>query len=305
MAEDNLRAADVVLVTGSSSGIGRACCDRLGNGVRRVYGASRTATATQRWAPIKMDVTDDASVESAVGEVVRREGRIDALVHCAGLSLVGPIEDTTVEEAKQHFDTNFFGAVRVIRAVLPVMRKQAAGRIIVIGSIGGLIGLPYQGHYSAGKFALEGLMEALRAEIRPFGIEAAVIHPGDLNTAIGANRVYSRGTNAQSAYYEVFQRAVEFYGAAEKKAPAPDVVARKVERLLMRRRLPRRAVVGSPLELLGVWGKTVLPARSFEYLMRQAYGSEAKRPGTPGARPSRAGAALLALARVRRRGSLP
>jgi NAD(P)-dependent dehydrogenase (short-subunit alcohol dehydrogenase family) len=304
MNDDKSQSAEVVLVTGSSSGIGRACCDRLGAGVRRVYGASRKSTVSQRWTYIRMDVTDDASVESAVAEIARREGRIDAVVHCAGASLVGPIEDTTVEEAKQHFDTNFFGAVRVVRAVLPIMRKQGAGKIILVGSIGGLIGLPYQGHYSAGKFALDGLVEALRGEIGPFGIEAAVVHPGDFNTALSVNRTYSVSTDAKSAYYEVFRKSVEFYGAVESGARSPDVVARKVERLLGRRRLPVRALVATPLERIGVWCKVVLPGRSFEYLMRKTYGAEAHRPATrPAGVKAPLRSSLLRLARVRKRDS--
>lgn len=303
MDRDKSREAEVVLVTGSSSGIGKACCDRLGNGSRRVYGASRTSTTADRWIYLKMDVTDDASVDSAVAEVLNREGRVDAVVHCAGVSLAGPIEDTTVEEAKQHFDTNFFGAVRVVRAVLPVMRRQAAGRIILVGSIGGLIGLPYQGHYSAGKFALHGLVEALRSEIGPFGIEATVVHPGDFNTAIGVNRVYSASTSTASPYFDAFQKTVEFYRAAEEKAPLPDAVARKVERLLARRRLPVRALVASPLERLGVWSKVVLPGRSFEYLLQKTYGPAALRQGAPSTQLNRGVSTLLGLARVRRKGS--
>ena len=295
----------VALVTGSSSGVGRACCERLAaRGGWRVYGGSRTAVAGDGWSYLGMDVTDDASVARAVEELLAREGRIDALVHCAGVSLVGSIEDTTVEEARRHLDINYFGSVRVIRAVLPAMRQQAAGRIIVIGSIGGLIGLPYQGHYSAGKFALDGLVEALRSEVRPFGIEASVLHPGDLNTAIGVNRVISENANDSSAYDAAFRRAVAFYAASENKAPAPDVVARTVERMLHRRRLPVRTVVGTAFEVMGVWGKTVLPARSFEYLMRQAYGPEASRPvNAPVEGEVRVRASLLA--RFRRRGSLP
>jgi len=305
MAREALRASEVVVVTGSSSGVGRACCERLSGGGHRVYGASRTASEGAGWVHVGMDVTDEASVERAIAEVLEREGRIDALVHCAGVSLVGPIEETTIEEAKQNFDTNFFGAVRVIRAVLPNMRRQQAGRIIVVGSIGGLIGIPYQGHYSAGKFALDGLVEALRTEVRPFGIEATVVHPGDLNTAIGVNRVFNRGTDAQSAYFEHFQRAVAFYAASEMKAYGPDVVARKVERLLRRQRLPVRVVVGAPLELLGVWGKTALPARAFEYVMQRAYGPGAMGGAATEGLLRRAGAGLLGQMRARRKGGLP
>src|SRR5262249_11395805 len=131
------QSAVVVLVTGSSSGIGRAICDRLGGSGARVYGGSRSACTPDSWNYLNLDVTDDASVQAAVEEVISREGRIDALVNCAGVSLAGPIEDTTIEEAKWQFETNFFGTVRLIRAVLPGMRRQASGKIIVIGSIGG------------------------------------------------------------------------------------------------------------------------------------------------------------------------
>ncbi len=273
--KDDSVTAEVVLVTGCSSGIGKACCDRLGQSSRRVYGASRSETRSDRWTYVTMDVTDEASVESAVAEVMRREGRIDALVHCAGVSFAGPIEDTTLDEAKRHFDINFFGTVRAVRSVLPIMRRQGAGKIIVIGSIGGLIALPYLGHYCASKFALDGFVESLRPEIQPFGVQATVLHPGDLNTAIDANQVVSSNTNSGSPYREVFQRTVAFYGEAVKKARSPDGLARRVEKLLSRQRLPVRLIVGTPIEVLGVCSKSVLPARSFEYLLAKAYG-----PGT-------------------------
>jgi NAD(P)-dependent dehydrogenase (short-subunit alcohol dehydrogenase family) len=265
------RHPDVVLVTGSSSGIGRACCDRLAGGGRRVYGASRTPGDAARWTYVAMDVTDDASVARAVDEVVRREGRIDALVHCAGISIAGSFEDTTVEEANRQFDTNFFGAVRVVRAVLPIMRRQGAGKLIVVGSIGGLMGLPYIGYYSASKFALDGLVQALRMEIRPFGIEATVVHPGDFNTAISANQILCANANSDSAYFAACQRTIDIYDANVRQARSADVVARRIERLVSRRRLPVRSVLGTPSEVLGVWLKSVLPSRSFEYLFRKSY----------------------------------
>ena len=265
------RHPDVVLVTGSSSGIGRACCDRVAGGGRRVYGASRTPGDAARWTYVAMDVTDDASVARAVDEVVRREGRIDALVHCAGISIAGSFEDTTVEEANRQFDTNFFGAVRVVRAVLPVMRRQGAGKLIVVGSIGGLMGLPYIGYYSASKFALDGLVQALRMEIRPFGIEATVVHPGDFNTAISANQILCANANSDSAYFAACQRTIGIYDTNVRGARPADVVARRIERLLSRRRLPVRSVLGTPSEVFGVWLKSVLPSRSFEYLFRKSY----------------------------------
>src|SRR5262245_8828953 len=265
------RQREVVLVTGCSSGIGRACCDRLAQGTRHVYGASRKAVEAASWTYLPMDVTDEDSVERAVAELVRREGRIDALVHCAGVSLAGSFEDTTLEEAKRQLDTNFFGAVRVMRAVLPIMRTQGSGKILVIGSIGGLIGLPYIGYYSASKFALDGLVEAMRMEVKPFGIEATVVHPGDFNTQISANQVLCGKAGADSAYEAVCRRTIEIYDTAVRRARPADVVARRVERLLARRRLPVRCVLGTPSEVMGVWLKSALPSRGFEYLFRKSY----------------------------------
>lgn len=265
------RPPNVVLVTGSSSGIGKACCDRLASGPRRVYGASRRQIEAGRWTQLSMDVTDDASVERAVGEVMSREGRIDALVHCAGMSIAGAFEDTTLEEARRQLETNFFGAVRTLRAVLPVMRRQGAGKIIVIGSIGGLIGLPYIGYYSASKFALDGLVESLRMEVGPFGIEATVVHPGDFNTEISASQILCASATPDSAYFEACRRTIDIYDTNVRMARSADVVARKVERLLGRRRLPVRAVLGTPTEVAAVWLKAMLPSRSFEYLFRKSY----------------------------------
>jgi NAD(P)-dependent dehydrogenase (short-subunit alcohol dehydrogenase family) len=263
-------SADVVVVTGCSSGIGKTTCDRLARTGAIVYGGSRSECAPEHWAYIPLDVTDAGSVGTFVTEILRREGRITALVSCAGIGLAGALEDTADDEAKQHFETNFFGTARTLRAVLPTMRKQGAGKIIVIGSIGGLIGLPHVGYYSAGKFALDGLVQALRGEIAQFGVQATILHPGDLHTDFGKRRVFARNS-PHSAYGEAFRKTLAFYAAQEDRAPEPDAVAARIERLLARRTLPSRAIVGSPLERLGVLGKALLPGRPFEYLFRKAY----------------------------------
>jgi short-subunit dehydrogenase len=154
---------------------------------------------------------------------------------------------------------------------MPAMRTQLSGKIVVIGSIGGLIGLPFVAYYSASKFALDGLVEALRGEVAPFGIQATIVHPGDINTAFGANRVIGRNVGDMSAYQARFQDTLRFYAAQEQNGASPQVLARKVEKLLARRSLPARVIVGTPLEKLGVSGKRYLPGRSFEYLLRKAY----------------------------------
>jgi short-subunit dehydrogenase len=187
------------------------------------------------------------------------------------VGLAGSLEDTDEDEAKRTFDTNFFGTARMIRAVLPTMRKQSCGKVVVIGSIGGLIGLPFVPYYSASKFALDGLVEALRGEVAPFGIQVTVVHPGDLNTAFGANRIFGRNVGTTSAYQGRFQDTLQFYAAQELNAASPQALARKVEKLLSKRSLPARVIVGTRLEKLGVSGKRYLPGRSFEYLLRKAY----------------------------------
>ncbi len=266
------RKNSVVLVTGSSSGIGRACCERLVASGRIVYGASRSQPTGVAWPQLTMDVTDRDQVSAAVAEVVAREGRIDAVVHSAGVSLVGAFEETALAEARRHFDVNYFGAFHVMQAVLPVMRRQRSGRLLVIGSIGGLIGLPYASQYSATKFALDGMIEAIRPELRAFGIDAAVVHPGDFRTEVGANRLTTAATQPGTPYFEACQRAVAFYGEAELRARTPEPLARVIDALLDRRRVPARVIVGTSLEAAGVAAKRLLPSRLFEYVFSKAYG---------------------------------
>jgi NAD(P)-dependent dehydrogenase (short-subunit alcohol dehydrogenase family) len=214
--------ARVVLVTGASSGIGKACAEHLALYGFRVYAASRSSPE------LPLDITSEDSVQSAVARIIEAEGRIDGLVNNAGIGLAGAIEDTTPEEALQQFDTNLFGQLRVIRAVLPHMRRQRSGYIVNIGSIGGLLAIPYQGLYSASKFALEGLTEALRMEVKPFGIHATIIEPGDHRTAFTQNRRLTAAAHAGSAYHARFERALSRMAKDEQTSPDPVGVARVV-----------------------------------------------------------------------------
>jgi len=271
--------AGVALITGSSSGIGRAVADRLAKDGWHVYGGSRRgpaaeagAPSSQSWTPITLDVTSDASVETAVGSILDAESRIDLLVHCAGISVAGSIEDVSLDEAAQQLATNYLGAVRVMRAVLPAMRQAQRGRIIMIGSIGGLIGLPFIGHYSASKFALDGMVQALRIEIAPFGIEATVLHPGDIQTDISTNQVEGQSTGPGSAYLDRFKSTIGAYDKAVRGARKPTVIADAVARALRRRQLPARIIAGTPNERAGVVLKALLPPRVFERILRKTYG---------------------------------
>jgi NAD(P)-dependent dehydrogenase (short-subunit alcohol dehydrogenase family) len=180
----------VALVTGASSGIGEATAERLAKAGYKVYGTSRRGTqAGQRlYEMLPLDVTDDASVEAAVSEVMRREGRIDLLVNNAGFS-VGPAgaEEVSITQAKSIFDTNFYGIVRMTRAVVPHMRRQGSGRIINISSVLGFLPAPYMALYAATKHAVEGYSESLDHELRTRGIRVSIIQPAYTRTAFESN----------------------------------------------------------------------------------------------------------------------
>ena len=167
------------LVTGASAGIGRACAEELHAAGWAVTGASRRGTTSGGWAGLVMDVDDDDSVRTGVAGMLAAGGRIDALVASAGWGLAGAVEQCTIAEAKAQVETNFWGCVRVLQQVLPAMRAQGGGRIVLMSSIGGVIGIPFQAFYSASKFALEGLGEALAYEVAPLGVHMTLVEPSD------------------------------------------------------------------------------------------------------------------------------
>ncbi|MGZ0077408.1 oxidoreductase [Methylomonas sp. YC3] len=180
----------VALVTGASSGIGEATALRLTAAGYKVYGTSRRAVQTNRhpFQMLPLDVTSDVSVEAAVSEVMQREGRIDLLVNNAGFGVApAGAEESSIEQSQSVFDTNFFGIVRMTRAVTPHMRRQGSGRIINIGSVLGVLPMPYMAIYAASKHAIEGYSESLDHELRTRGIRVSVIEPAYTKTKFDAN----------------------------------------------------------------------------------------------------------------------
>lgn len=177
-------AVKVVLITGASSGIGRAMVGRLAARGYRVFGTSRQPVGPEvEGVPLlPLDVRDAASVAACLATVLARAGRVDVLVNNAGYGLAGAVEEVTPADLQAQLETNLIGVARVTRAVLPVMRAQGGGRIVAVSSMAGQIGLPFFGAYAASKFALEGYMEALRHEVRPFNIQVALIVPGRIRT---------------------------------------------------------------------------------------------------------------------------
>jgi NAD(P)-dependent dehydrogenase (short-subunit alcohol dehydrogenase family) len=268
MVTENQR---VVLVTGASSGIGQACATYLAAHGFRVYGAARrgVSTNTGNVTMLTTDVTQDSSVEQTIATVLEREGRLDVVVNNAGMGIAGPLENTTVEQAKAQFEVNFFGAFRVCRAVLPAMRGQGQGYIVNIGSIGGILAIPYQSMYSASKFALEGMSEALRMEVRGLGIRVVLIEPGDHKTELTQRRTV---TEVGEAYSRGFASALKKTTHDEQNGAGPEKIARLVYRVVQQGNPRHRYAIGPAPQLAAVWLKRLLPNGLVEFGMRSYYG---------------------------------
>lgn len=257
-----------VLVTGASSGIGRACADRLVADGHRVVGASRREVANVAWHPIRMDVDDDASVAAGVTRLLDEYHALDAVVTCAGWGLAGAVEHTTLADAQAQLETNFFGTTRAVTAALPALRVSH-GRVVVMSSIGGIIGLPFQAYYSASKFALEGWAEALAWEVEPLGVSVTIVEPGNFRTGFTEGRRVV-DVVGDDPYATARQRALETMERDERTGAHPVDVAAALARILIARRPPRRVTVGPADERIGVFAKRLLPFRLFERAARSA-----------------------------------
>jgi NAD(P)-dependent dehydrogenase (short-subunit alcohol dehydrogenase family) len=265
----------VAVVTGASSGFGRAIADALHSRGHKVFGTARSASPPAGPVPyslVVLDVDSDSSVTKGVAEVVRQAGRVDVLVNNAGFGYAGAIEDTTVEEARSQFETNFFGVHRMCRAVLPHMRARRAGRIVNMSSLGGLVSVPFQAMYCASKFAVEAYTEALRMETRPFGIHVSMIEPGDFATRFTVNRRLTAASTAESPYAARRQAAVR--RMAEDESANADIgpVVRAAITAIEADRPRLRYPAASALQRLLVGLRPALPESVFEYLMTDHYG---------------------------------
>jgi NAD(P)-dependent dehydrogenase (short-subunit alcohol dehydrogenase family) len=264
----------VVLVTGASSGLGHAIAKALAAKNHRVFGTARVphAAASDGFTMLPLDVTQDESVAACIVEIIRAGGRIDAVINNAGFGIAGAIEDTTAAEAHSQFETNFFGTHRVCRAVLPHLRAQRAGVIINMSSLAGRISLPFQAFYSATKFAIEAYTEALRMEVRPFGIRVSMIEPGDFATSFTANRRMTSGSIPASPYYESAERAIATMARDEQANQDLSPVIEGVESILKSRRpalrYPRANIIQRTFSAL----HPLLPQAIAESLIRNTYG---------------------------------
>lgn len=261
----------VILITGITSGFGKAMAEKLSSQGHKVYGTHRKEVEHIPGVTyIKAEATDDAQVEAAVRQVIDAEGRIDVFINNAGMGIGGPLELSSLEDASRQMDVNWMGMVRFLHHVLPQMRRQGGGKILCFSSIGGLIGLPYQGLYSASKFAIEGYCEALRLEVRDFGIKVILIEPGDFATNFTAQRK-SVATEQAAAIYPSYERSLKGIEKDEMTGLKPEFLAEKVAKILTRRNPRYSYIIASPLQKLAVLAKTILPRRLFYWILSLYY----------------------------------
>jgi NAD(P)-dependent dehydrogenase (short-subunit alcohol dehydrogenase family) len=260
-----------VLITGASAGLGHACADHLAASGWRVIGASRRGTAGEKWHGVTIDVDDDASVLSGMRSAFPDDARLDAVVACAGWGAAGAVEETPIGDAKAQLETNFWGCVRVVQAALPIMRRQGGGRLVLMSSIGGLLGIPYQAFYAASKFALEGYAESLAYEVAPFNIHVTLIEPGNFKTEFTQNRRLVTPL-PDDPYKAARDKAIAVMERDEVNGADPMDVAKLVAKVLDDKNPPRRASVGKFDERMGIMGKRLLPFRVFEKAAKSSLG---------------------------------
>lgn len=289
MRKHSRHYGNVVLVTGASSGIGKSIAEHLANQGYKVYGTSRKArtavcdadsavaqTAASLNASggfikmLQLDVCSEESVKAAVNQVLEAEGELGIVINNAGMGIAGSVEDTSPQEAFLQFDTNFFGMHRVIRQVLPSMRKHGRGLIINMSSVGAVFPIPYQSMYVASKAAIEGMSGSLRNELRPFGIKVAMVEPGDTKTSFTGNRIFVKEGGDTSAYAAQSKKSITVMERDEKNGPDPIVVGKAVGKIIRRRNPPVCVAVGIQYKLL-VFLKRLLPRALETYIVSKMY----------------------------------
>lgn len=249
-----------VLVTGASSGIGACTAAHLKQVGFEVFGTSRRPERLPEGAPdirwIALDVCDDESVAKGVGQVLAAVPRLDAVVCNAGFGIFGSVEEVSMEAARAQLETNFFGCLRTLRAVIPPMRNAGRGRIALVGSLAGRAPIPFQAHYSASKAAVDALALSLRNELHGSGVSVSLIEPGDIATPF--NDAMRWDESEGSVYGERIRTCEAVIRESLPKAPPPEVVARAVHRALSERRPRVRYAVGADSTLVPL-GRRLLP----------------------------------------------
>jgi short-subunit dehydrogenase len=269
----------IVLITGATAGIGRTTALHLAQLGHHVIATGRKAVELSKLKieagkskldTLQLDVTSPDSIAAAVAAVdtLTNGYGIDVLVNNAGFGVLGPTSEISDAETRRQFDTNVFGLLGVTRAFLPKMRIRRSGRIINVSSVGGRITLPYFGVYNATKYGVEALSDALRYELRPFGIDVALIEPGVIRTNFEATAIANLDAFASTPYAVAFEKYEQLSKRANRFAGEPIVVAKAIARAVQARR-PAARYVAPRFNVMMVWMASLLPTRAWDWMMRK------------------------------------
>lgn len=265
----------VVLVTGGSSGIGRAICTHLLQEGVTIYGTSRKVENgdVRNGIPfVKLDLNNPESISNAIDYLIQKEGRIDVLVNNAGTGISGAVEDTSLENFQSYFNTQVFGMMTCCKTVIPHMRNQGSGQIINISSIAGEFGLPFRGLYSASKSAVNRLSETMRMELEQWGIHVSIIQPGDFKTNINDSRIIVQGGHdPKSPYYKAFKSQYEHISEEVGRGKNPAIIGKLVWKIINSRHPKPRYIVGTFDQNLAILFNFILPKRWFQKILQNRY----------------------------------
>ena len=263
----------VILITGITSGFGRAMAEKLAAEGHKVYGTYRRASEpVPNVTYIKAEATSDRDVEAAVRQVTQAEGRLDVFINNAGMGVGGPLELTSIEDAQRQMDVNFMGMVRFLHFVIPVMRKQGFGKIVCFSSIAGRLGLPFQGVYSASKFAIEGYCDALRLELRKSGVKVIVIEPGDFATGFTSARKKVEFDKEALEAYPSYKASIEGMEKDERTGLKPEYLAGKVSKILSKKNPRCTYVIATPVQKASIPLSIILPKKLWNRIFASWYG---------------------------------
>jgi NAD(P)-dependent dehydrogenase (short-subunit alcohol dehydrogenase family) len=262
----------VVFITGASSGIGKSIGEFLHAKGFIVYGTSRKPEriSDSLFPLLAVDVRNKESIQKAIAEVIQKSGRIDVVINNAGVGITGPIEEIPTEEIKNNFETNLFGPIEVMKAVLPAMRSQKSGLIINITSIAGYMGLPYRGIYSASKGALELITEALRMEVKSFGVHITNVAPGDFATNIAAGRFHApliKGSAYEIPYGTTLQMMNEHVDSGKN----PNEMAEAIYKIIQTSNPKGHYKIGAFMQKFSIVLKRILPDKVYEKMLMNHY----------------------------------
>lgn len=262
----------VVLITGGSSGIGKSIGEFLHQKGFVVYGTSRNPEKISNsiFPLVALDVRDKQSIVNCVAEVIQKSGRLDIVINNAGVGITGPIEEIPTEEIRNNFETNLFGPIEVMKAVLPQMRAQKSGLIINITSIAGYMGLPYRGIYSASKGALELITEALRMEVKSFGIQITNVAPGDFATNIAAGRYHAPVVKG-SAYEVPYGNTLKEMDLHVDSGSNPNEMAEAIFGIIQADKPKVHYKVGAFMQKFSIVLKRILPDTVYEKMLMNHY----------------------------------